>query len=71
MGRWFHMSTDSDIDLNEFSEMDVEREFREGSTRLATEIGGPNGIDSIQRWMRDAKPGDKRTIGKRELICHK
>lgn len=54
MGMMFHLSCDSDIDLNEFSEIDVERDFKEGNSTIAMEIGGPQGIDSIQRWLGHA-----------------
>lgn len=66
MGRQFYMASSGDPDLNMFSEADVEKEYIDGCRTKATNI---HEIDSLQRWMRDAKPGDRRLIGRDEIIC--
>lgn len=64
--KWFHLSTDGDPDLNLFDEIDVERDFLAGSRKLAENI---TEIDSLQRWMRDARPGDTRPLGATFIVC--
>ena len=66
MARRFAFSTNSDPENNWFSEIDVELSYRDGSRLYAA---NEREIDALQRWMRDAKKGDRRQFGKAEIIC--
>lgn len=69
MGKRFIMSSDSDQDLNYFSEIDVEYWYKSGDRFSHLPFNGPGSIDALQRWMRDAEPGDERPMGRDKMIC--
>lgn len=64
----FHFATDGDPDLNLFSEIDVEEEFKERGTFRGV-VNTLTAVDSLQRSMRDAKPGDRIQAGGHEIVC--
>lgn len=59
MPKAFVVSTDSDEDLNWFSEEEFERDARFRFSFLSRRE-----VDTVQRWMRDAEVGSTRTVGK-------
>ena len=64
----FNFDTDADPDLNDFSEIDVEETFKRSGTFQGV-INTLYEVDSLQRWMRDAKPGARREYGRIAIIC--
>lgn len=68
MSKAFHFADEGDPDLNLFTEIDVEEEFKR-RYHFRGVIMTLAQVDSLQRWMRDAKPGDRREVGRTAIVC--